>query len=53
MVTQNRLRTHEGRKGWSEKSNLNCGCSRSNQEPLTDQITEIAPDGAGRVSQKA
>ena len=41
MVIQNKLRTHEVRLVCIEKHPI-CDCSRSNQMPETDRITEIA-----------
>ena len=41
MVTQNMLRTHVRHR--VKKKDLICDCSISNQMPLTDHITEIAP----------
>ena len=38
MLTQNMLRTHEGKYAFSEKKS-DCDCSRSKQMPYTDQIT--------------
>ena len=43
VVTQNMLRTHEGKKVFSEKKNPICDYSLSNQMPYTDQITKIVP----------
>ena len=51
MVNQNMLRTHKGKLALSEKNKGLFGenknpiydCTRSNQMPQTDQITEIAP----------
>ena len=43
MVTQDMLRTHEGKQVFSNKQYPNCDCSRTNQKPSTGQITEIAP----------
>ena len=42
MITQKILRMHEEKCIFSLKNPI-CGCSRSNQMPITDQITEIAP----------
>ena len=42
MVTQSMLRIHAGKYVFSEKKYLICDCSRVNQMPLTDQITEPA-----------
>ena len=40
MVTTNMLRTHEGKKAFSDKKNFPFV---TNQKPYTGQITEIAP----------
>ena len=44
IVDGKMLRTHEGKKVFSERKYPICDCSRSYQMPYTDQITEIAPD---------
>ena len=42
MATQNMLRTHDqGKEVFSMKKNRICDSSRSNQMPLTDQITDF------------
>ena len=43
MVTQNMLRTPEGKLDFSERMKSDCDYSQPNQMPLTDQRTEIAP----------
>ena len=42
MVTQNMLRTYEGKEVFSEEKKIS-DCSRSKQMPLTGQISDIAP----------
>ena len=39
MVAQNMLRTHEEKSLFREKKNTICDCSRTDEMPLTDQIT--------------
>ena len=42
MVAHTMFRTLEGKRYFRPGKNPICDCSRSNQMPLTDQITEIA-----------